>query len=170
MIIQIIIFGTVIMLTLMILFLGIIESGPLNEDTVQGSIQEEAYKIQDQSLMSYALHDEITLSDGEDEIEIPAFRAAQAYHQGGEGLGISIGEDELLETQEEHFEAEITANEGYTIAHEMDRGILNITSSERYTEFYAGVEGDEITGWEDYQRKIPKASGQIKATHWVGRQ
>lgn len=170
MIIQIIIFGTVIMLSAVTFLIASVEgdNSPLNEANLHGSINEEAYKIQDQASATFINNYILTIENNDEEEDFRSYRARQLYEQEGDGIELNPRQSEIRTSLDEYYEARLEEEESIAVISDVDRRAL-IEISGRYDDDYSTDKNLEVADWNKVERQVPGSQETIQIEYFVGR-
>jgi len=164
------------MMTLVILFLGVLDESPLNEETIEGGITSEAESAQNEASLTFILHQNIDpYVENDNEYDASAYRVVQEYFSGSDFRmnGEVYPIDEVEEDLNSFFNAQLFSGNqqlGHIVAHQNTRGIINITTEDDYIEARKGLENNDDVRWDDaLRREIPLADEKATVTYWVGR-
>jgi len=174
-IIEIIVFGVVMMLSITILLLTAEtwDDDPVNEENIEASLDAEFRATQDEAALTYILHQDIDRHvETEPEYNVTVYEVVQRYFSTEEDFKLNRTEyerDQVEDDIETFLTHEYSRRSlGHVNSQENTEGVVNITSEDEYIEAWTDT-GLDIANWHEVEREIPTNSGETDLTLWVGR-
>ena len=175
MIIEIIIFGVVIFLSLAMFFLLTV-SDSVEEENVEERLDAELGKVSGEAYMTYLLHQNIDqeISSG-NEYQASFNEVIQAYFSTDGKVrinGESFERDEVRSDIEEyltHSYPDSNTNMGSKINYPGTRAVLNISQGDDFISYRNGQALHGTERWPKQTRKIPTSNDNVEVELWINR-
>jgi len=174
MIIEIIIFGVVIFLSLAMFFLLTV-SDSVKEENVEARLDAKLGAVSGEAAMTYILHQHIDQSiESGNEYDATFEEIAQAYFStdgdvriNGESFDRAQVRDDMKDYLEYGYPGS-TTNIGTTINYPGTRAVFNISQGDEYISHRNGVAIHDQE-WIRQTRKIPTSKGNAEVELWIKR-